>query len=64
MRFILCLIISGVVSKELLGLDVVSGLVQMISIPSQSENVVQMALQALAVLLDYGKPDIMYCSKH
>lgn len=41
-------------SKVLLGLDVIDGLTCIVSIPDQSEDVIQMALQALFVLLDYG----------
>lgn len=42
-------------SKELLNLDVVKGLANVISVPSQSLDVVNMALRALSVLVEYGK---------
>ena len=42
-------------SKELLSLDVIKGLADVVSISSQSLDVVNMALQALAVIVEYGK---------
>ena len=56
-------------------MDVIKGMANVVSVSSQSLDVINMALQALAALLEYGKPHkatlschtlviIGFCSRH
>ena len=42
-------------SKELLSLNVIKGLANVVSVSSQSLDVINMALRALTVLVEHGK---------
>lgn len=53
-KYYACFIIEKL-SKELLSLGVIKGLVNLLSVSSQNLTVIHMALQALIVLLDYGE---------